>query len=232
MSNLAHENAFNQQFASLQAQAKNVGIVLVILSLLSIFAMLHHPSVSAVDIQEQIAELQHEASVNEFVHGVLIAITLLISVCLTVYAKLRSTYRPLIMVGMMSFWLGSLAMLVAALMSGFVVPDLGQMYSGKSSSELDVFKGLWGMSWQINQAFAEFGTVSWCAAMFFWAFDMLKQSARIKVFGAISLVTSVVIAGSLAMGLVKLNVAGMTAILVAVCVWQIGIAAILITKCY
>ncbi len=208
-------------------QAKYIGLILALLSFMSIFVMLHHPSISTTDIYEQIKEINQESQINSFVHGVLITFTLLMSFCLTFYSQLRGIHRVSILLGLLCFWLGTFAMVNAALMSGFVGPYLAEVYQLASAEQLEVFAGLNTMKLAINQAFANFGALCWCGAMGCWAMDMLKRGLNIRIFAAISFVTATAIAISLVANWLSLNVFGMTLVLVAVCTWQLGIAWLL-----
>lgn len=207
-----------------------VGIVLAILSLLSIFAMLHHPSVSSSDIQQQVEELNRESSLNALVHGTLIAIVIVISFCLTRYAQNRNLNEVSILFGLSAYWLGTSAMVVAGLMGGFIIPQLAEIYLQASSAQLEVFKGLQTLSWLINQNFAVLGSICWCAAMFFWAFDMLKQDNLVRAFGSVTLAMGPLLALSLVAEWLLLTVNGMTLVMLVISVWQLVIAWLLIRQ--
>lgn len=205
-------------------QAKYIALALVIFSLLSVFGMLHHPSVSATDVNEQIQELIHESQLNAFVHVVMISLSIMINLCLTYYAVLRGIGRTSIMSGLVIYWLGTIAMVTAVLTSAFVSPQLAQHYQLASAEQLEVFKGLTTMSHLFNQAFANFGVVCWCVTMLCWSFDMIRQGGTIKLFGVLSFLAALVISISLFSGYISLSVFGMTLVLAAICAWQLGIA--------
>ena len=213
--------------ARLDSSHKWLAIALSLVSALSIFAMLHHPSVSASDVVGRIEEINQESAVNSLVHGVLIGFTLFISFCLSVYGQQRSLQKPTILCGTICYWLGTAAMVTAALMSGFVSPHLAQMYTGAAASQLDTYAGLSRLVWATNQAFAYFGAISWALTMMLWSRDMMNQGKMAKGFAAISSITGLAIIVSLLGEWVTLNVFGMTLVLVAISIWHIGIAILL-----
>lgn len=206
------------------AHTKFIAIALAFMSLVSLFAMLHHPSVASSEIREQIAEIQHEAGVNATVHGILLALTILISGCLTVYAQLRGTHKTSILLGLILYWLGSIAMVTAVLTSGFVTPNLADTYALGSASQLEVFQGLKRLVHELNQAFATFGTLCWCACIACWALDMFSRQAAVRLLAAISLVAALTISASLLTQWLSLSVFGMTLVMLFISAWHLLIA--------
>lgn len=201
--------------------------LLIVLSLISVFAMLHHPSVSSVEIYEQITEINREAKTNTIVHGVLITLLILINLCLSRYAAQRGMHRNTMLYGLILYWLGSIVMILAALMSGAVGPYLAEQFQQANDTQLEIFKGLFLLTSLMNQAFAYFAVFSWCAAICCWSFDMFKQSKAVKSFGLISLVASITISISLFTGAIVLGVSGMTLVLILISLWQLGVAWLL-----
>lgn len=204
-----------------------VAAALALLSLLSIFAMLHHPSVSASHVNEQIAEMNHEAKLNALIHGTLIAFTIAISLCLCVYAQLRRFSRITILFGIICYWLGTLAMITAAIINGFVAAHLASQYIGASTEQLAIYQGVSRLAWLLNQYFAEFGAIAWCAAMIWWGVDMLKQSKPIKVIGMISMTAATAIIVAMLTSSLSLSVSGMTMVLIIISLWHLVIATLI-----
>lgn len=202
---------------------RTIGIMLMMLSVLSTLTMLNHPTVAASDVTQQLQEIQTEAGLNYAVHGVLIGFTTVISLCLSVYAQRIGLGKVTIFFGLICFWLGSFAMIIAALTNGFIVPQLADMYQGGNQQELITFSGLRRFSWSINQNFASFSVVCWSATMVSWGLDLFNRKSAVKVFGLLSLATGVVIAFSILTSFLTLDVVGMTTVIVALGVWQLGI---------
>lgn len=207
-----------------------IGVLLALVSLISIFAMLHHPSISATDIHERIREINQESRLNAYVHSGLIALTVLISFCLTVYAQQRGIHRPSILLGLCCYWLGTLGAVNAALMSGFVGPWLAESYQHTSVANLEIFIGLSKLKWLMNQAFANLATLCWCAAIGCWAVEMFKRSFGLVLFAVVSFVSVTAIITSLLMGWLSLNVFGMTLVMMVISAWQLGMAWLLYSQ--
>ena len=207
---------------------KVIGVLLAFLSLISLFAMLHHPSISATDIQAQITEIKQESSLNATVHAMLIAFTVLISLCITFFAQRQHLSRINVLFGITLYWLGTFAMIIAALISGIISPQLTEILTFNGSAQQDVFLGLRHFNWLVNQAFADFATVCWCIAAILLAFGGSSTSRFKKVFAASSTVTFSTIAISLLSGILTLTVTGMTWVLAALTLWQLGIAWLIV----
>ncbi len=217
----------NSHLATQQTQTKLFSAVLGILSILSILVMFHHPSVSADDIQLQIKEINDEAKLNTWVHGVLIAFVMLINICLTYYSKLRGFHNTSVLMATVIYWVASAVMILAALLSGIIGPQLAELYQSASSNEAVVFRGVFSMKSLMNQAYANFAVFCWAAAIALWSVDMLRFSAMAKWIGVMSLAAAVMIALSLLIGWVSLNVFGMTVILVVISAWQLAVAGLM-----
>ena len=209
---------------------KYLGLLLGLISIVSIFVILHHPSIAAHDVQQQINEMIRESPENALVHGSLIMFVILISFCLTAYAQLVGLNYVFVLFGLLIYWLGTLAMITAALMSGFVGPDLAEIYNETSEDKLLVFVGLKQLSWLINQSFANLGAICWCVAMCFWGVHLYIQQAQIvitRLFAVASFIAGAGVVLSFSLGWLSLNVFGMTLVLVIVSIWQLGIAWLL-----
>lgn len=206
---------------------RHISLILATLSILSLVFMLHHPSISANDVSAGIEEAIHESFINRSVHGVLLLITIVISVCLTAFAQLRGLRVFSNLLAVSFYWLGTLAMVVAALASGMIGPYLAESYAQAQSVQLDIYAGLTTLKSAFNQAFANFGTLAWCAGIGCWAVNLMGESKGVKGFAFLSLVMAMSIAMGLLLGWLNLNVNGMTAILVCISVWQLGIAILM-----
>ena len=215
----------NQQTVTHDQQEKITGVILAIISIVSIFVMLHHPTISSESIDETIREVHRESDINTLVHGVLIAFIMLINVCLSDYSKVRGLNRNSVLSGLIVYWVGTVVMALAALMSGVVGPQLAEHYHQATSNQAEIFNGIFLLTYEMNQAFAYFSVFCWCAGICFWAFDMIHQTKKIRIFGFFSLISAFAITMGLLTGWATLSsVFGTTIILIVMSCWQFGIA--------
>ena len=192
--------------------------------------MLHHPTIAAHQVKAQLQEVSQESFINGLVHGGLIAIIVLISFCLTHYAQYRDIRKPNILLGIICYWLGTIAMIQAALVSGFAVPHLASMINVFSTAELNSFIGLKKLTWATNQACSNMGCICWAITMCCWSFGKFAKGAVNTAFALLSFITGKVIITALIMGWLSLTVSGMTAVTFTMSSWHICIAWMLYTK--
>src|SRR6188472_589789 len=115
---------------------KFAGILIAAASLLTVLMMAHHPVISSHDMAEAAAEIARKAFVDRFVHGTLIAlICVLLFGFMEFSSRLGLTQRS-VRAGLLAYAIGTAAMIGAALISGFVVADLGLNYAGANEADL------------------------------------------------------------------------------------------------
>ena len=161
-------------------------------------------------------EINQESLINGLVHGSLVAIIVLISFCLTCYAQLKGLMRPSVLAGLLVYWIGTVVMSNAGLISGFVVPHLATMVDLTSTTKLDIFTDLKRLSWAMNQAFANFGSVCWCLTMFFWAKAIYDGETNNKIFAILSFSAGAFLTTALLTGWISLIVLGMTIVMLSI----------------
>jgi hypothetical protein len=203
------------------------GIILLAASLLEILAMAHHPSVATSDITlalRQIAEFSRHAAI---VHGVLLALMLLVLYGLSEFALRRGIARPLIRAGAIAYVFGAIAMMGAALVSGFIVPDVAALTPHLSPADLQTNAQLLILCRVLNQSSANFGAVAMCVGIGLWSCDLLFGPSPQRLVGALGCAVGALPAIALMSGLIRLNVHGMSAVVLAQAIWYVAVAVLL-----
>jgi len=98
------------------------GSALVAVAIILVFAMLHHPVPHASSFEEYVAEVAALQVINRLVHGSAIGLMLVLGTSLSYFATRLGVNRMSIRLGAITILVGSLAMIAAALVSGFIVP--------------------------------------------------------------------------------------------------------------
>lgn len=196
-------------------------------SLISIIFMLLHPSVSAPTPDLAMAELLQESNVSRIVHG-----TLLIVLTVIFYAVERFSIRLAANdiesgLGLIFYRLGYFSFVIATMLSGFIVPDLGAHYAIKPASDQMVFFDLARLAGTTNQVFSKLASIANGLAAICWGASMLRRKGEVRTFGAAFILIGLAIAGSILLGL-KLNVHGMTVIVLGLSIWQCLMGRLLI----
>ena len=208
-------------------QSKFTAAILLSVSLISIFAMLHHPSISYENVREQIVKSSDLANVNASVHWVLIFFIMAINLCLTYYAKARSFQQTRVLYGLSTYWVGTTIMVFAALLDGIVGPKLAIAYAQANEAQYEIYKGVSLLAREINLACAYFSFVCWLSSIGFLSFTTRLSLTVSFLFSLFSVFTSIAMIISLVIGWLTLSVHDATLIFTFICLWQIGVACML-----
>lgn len=203
------------------------GVVLIGAPLLEILAMAHHPSVhahGAVAAVAQVSAMSHLAGV---VHGVLIALMVLILLGLLELSVRRGLSRPLVRAGLATYGLGVIAMAAAALVSGFVAANVAQQPALTSASPETTLAFL-SFAMLFNQAFARCGALLMSAGIVAWSLDLAHGTTAQRALGYFGIVSGIGCALALMAGVLHLDVAGMTAVTVIQAIWTVGAGTVLL----
>jgi hypothetical protein len=203
------------------------GYLLYVGSLVSILFMLLHPNVAAHSSDLAMAELMRESSLAKLVHG-----TLLLVLAFIFYAVERFSVRLTANglesgLGLTFYKLGFIGLVIAAMICGFVVPDLGAQYATKVGPEQLVFFDLARLTGTATEVFSKLGSIANGLAAVFWGVSMLRVKGQVRIFGIGFICIGLAIAASILLGL-KLNVYGMTLIVVGLSIWQALMGRLLI----
>jgi hypothetical protein len=206
--------------------ARRAGAVLVAATLVSIVAMAHHPSVGSHDPGAAIAEIGTKATLNRIVHGALIALMGLELFAFAVFADRLGARRDAVRLGFVAYAIGVGAMIGAALISGFVVTHLAAHYA-EAGADPSAFANLARLAMTGNRALAELGVIAISAAIFAWSIALLHERAR-RWLAFVGLAASVLPAVALVAGVIRLDVTGMTLVVVAEAIWNVAAGVVLL----
>lgn len=195
-------------------------------SLLAVLMMAHHPTVASHDIADAAAELIRITALNRLVHGSLIVMTVLL---LFGFSELSSwlTSRtprlgPWIRAALLAYAVGTFAMIVAAIFSGFVSTELAAHYAGADAAGMEALRLSLTSSHAVNQAFAAIGVVARCVAILLWSIALLRgtQQWLIGVLGLVAIAPAI----ALLLGLLHLDVHGAMLALLGEVIWNLAVA--------
>lgn len=191
------------------------GIALIAGSILALAFMLHHPSTSAGDLASALEEISAEGNLSGWVHGLLMVTmtgiwfgTYGLTACL-------GTSRPLPVFGFMLIGLGTLAYLLAASVSGFIVPAIGADYAGSPAAEMEHARALLDLAGTANQVFASAGVMATAAGILAWSLCLVLRPGSSRWIGVFGIAVSILPALMLLTGHLRLHVTGMTLVVAA-----------------
>ena len=116
------------------------GLAIVVGVIVSVAMMSHHPTGGGHAGAAGVAEAAHVAGLNRFVHGALIAASLVLAFGFQGFAAQLA--RPLARFALLLYVAGTAAMVGAALVNGFVFPAVMERWSGRSDAEIELALGM------------------------------------------------------------------------------------------
>jgi hypothetical protein len=213
----------SQTDSSIHRRAVIAGTVLAAATVLEIFVMAHHPSVHTADVAEAVRIISQLAPLGGWVHGTLQALLLIVAYGLSEFVLRRDIRRPLVRAGAIAYGAGVIVMLGAAMVSGFIITGLMTFTPHATPTDLQINAQLLVLCRVLNQSCANFGAVAMSAGIAFWSLDLLRDSGVPRNVGILGLLVSVVPALALMFGLLRLDVPGMTAVLLLQAVWNVAV---------
>lgn len=206
------------------ATTRGAGWLLVAVTLVELVAMAHHPRVRTHDVGDALVAIDGFATVDRLVHGVLIAALLATGFALSIFASRRGLDRPSIRAGAIAYSAGLLAMIGAALVSGFVLPDVATSLPRSSTNDLQIAGSLLIYCRLLNQACAGCATVAMSAGIALWSIDLLADRGLERAIGILGCLVAAVTATLLLAGSLRLDVHGMQQVVIGQGAWSVAIA--------
>jgi hypothetical protein len=219
--------SMNANTSTRQASPRLAGYAIAIASVLSVALMAHHPSVHHHDIASALDEIVRMSWTARVVHGALIASMLVVSCALLELSAWLGLHRISVRAAIVSYMIGTIAMIGAALISGFLTPALASSYVAPASDQ-ELARQLLALSAIGNHTLAKFAVVVMSFAIFSWSIALLQPPRRVRWVAAIGALVSVSSAIPLCLGVLQLDVTGMTVVFIGQSVWNLAVAFSLI----
>lgn len=202
--------------------------ILLAASLLEVLGMLHHPTAHGANIAQAIELIAGLASLSAVVHGSLIALMLLTVFGFIEFVVRVGLERPLIRAGLIAYASGVLVMIGAALVSGFIAPDLAALLPHQTPVDLQINTQLLILCRVLNQSCANLAVVAMSAGIVAWSLELCRSRGGSRGVGIFGCVVGLVPALALLSGQLHLDVHGMTQVVAAQAAWNIAVAVLLL----
>ncbi len=200
---------------------RQAGFTLIAVTLLALFAMLHHPTVGSETLDEAVAEIGRERSLNAIVHGAMIVIVGVYYWAFAAFTRALPARRASGDLALVAAAGGTIMFAGAAVISGFAVPGFAQILpTGAGEAEVQVALRL---AYAGNQALALLGTLAYGLALGGWGVALLRGDALVhRGVGALGLAAGALMIGLVTVGQRSLDVGGMTLIVLILGAWAIA----------
>ena len=196
----------------------NSGILLIGASIVSLLALLWHPTnlLSAGD------NFSRQAAFAIGVHAIEIGAVVLIFNLLALHRRLGST-PDVSAAGLVAYGVSTIAMMFAAAVSGFVGTSLAGRYRGADEATQHLIHEIFHYNAMLNQTFAKVGFFAAAVALVLWSVAMLKGKSFSRGLGITGLVVGLGILIGLLTGPVVLGVHAVLLLVFGQVVWTVWV---------
>ncbi|HSF17260.1 MAG TPA: hypothetical protein VLK65_17055 [Vicinamibacteria bacterium] len=202
------------------------GLLIGIGSVLAVLLMAHHPSTGGRDTASLVEELSLEAPLTSGVHGGLIVLMGCLLLGFTGFSEHLGLEKLRVRAALCAYGLGIAFMIMAATVSGFIVPGLASRYVSEAATApvLESVRPALRLCFQANQSAAQAGTVALSIAILLWSWTLLERSGPSRAIGIFGIAVGVLPPLALFAGRLHLDVHGMGAVVLAQAFWSVAVA--------
>jgi hypothetical protein len=211
-----------------EAHPTIAGTVIGIATVLTIALVAHHPVAAGQDHSEILNDIVRQASMDRLVHGGLIAIVGALLFGFSLFASCLDASRPLIRLGLIAYTAGCAGLVGAAVIDGFITPDIATRFAAAPADDLRVAYGFLIFGGSAIQYLTKLSFVLLSTGIASWSLALIGAGGPRRWAGLFGL-----IAGGVPTLLILTTGTVMTpysliAILALQGVWNLAISALLI----
>lgn len=208
-----------------KATGENPKVVALILaaSVVALMVLMQHHPVPDVG-PDRAAAIAQVSALGKLVHGFLIAALLLLFHAMqrvSGYLVCRGKdFQP----GMLMLACSLAGFIVAASVNGFIMPDLAQLQISGDDPDENAYLLLSGALYLVNQYSSTFGSIGAGMALVLWSTSLLSGAVGSRMVAIPGLLLGTAILLSMGLGIITLNLAGMTTVVMMFSLWFLMLA--------
>jgi len=203
------------------------GFILIVLPMLSLLVLAHHPTIAAHDVHEATRQLAAVAGPAALVHGMLIAGQCGILYALLTWLGSRNMANPLPRAAAIMFLLGTVGIIGAALVDGFIVARVA-IFPHEGDSGLMIMDQLIRYSMSLNQILIVAGELALSAAIAFLSADLMGIRGGSRWVGVACLIMASASFLGLLTGFLVLHLRGMQLLFAAQSIWLVWLGVFIL----
>jgi hypothetical protein len=184
------------------------------------FALIH-PEVTGRDLAGVLHQMAAHAVFNGWVHGILITLYLVQVAGFYGLSRQLGFGRPLVVLAMVFYAAGVLAMTSAAVINGFAFGMFAGRYAQFTPDYAAAIGSSINLAGTISATWASIGATATSAAIAAWSCAMLNRGGVDRVIGGSGIILGIVTAVMLTTGTLILNVHGFLLLVVTQAIWTI-----------
>lgn len=198
---------------------RKAGIALIVGSIGAVVTMAIHPVGGG---EMTAAQVEHLMWMSGVAHGLALASVLLLflgtcGLTATFAAPDRLAFSALV-----TFGFSAVAIMIAASVSGWIVPGIMKLMLRDAPANAGQWKIAMACIFQINQAMSRIYSVGAAVAITLWSACSLRQSRLSRGIAVFGCITAPLIALLVLVGHLRLDVHGMTVVMISEVAWFIG----------
>jgi hypothetical protein len=156
------------------ANEKIAALALALFAVVGVVAIVHHPTLVVREPREALAGIVRLASLDRIVHGSLIGMIAALVFALTIFSIRCGIERASTLAALVSYGLGSVMNTCAALLDGFVLPDIAHRYAEASPPDVSIATAMLFGLFSAIQEFTKVGLVMTSAGIVLWSFGFVR----------------------------------------------------------
>lgn len=194
------------------------GLLVAAASLLSLVFMVMHPTSHAPG---------PTALLNAVVHGTLIALSGALACGFTCLASRLGMRLILVRAGLVAYVMGTGAFIAAALINGFIVPQLLTRYGVTLHEVPETLGYILRLCREVNQTCSRMGVLADSAAILLWSMVLVRRPDPARSVGLLGGLAGAGPLLGVLLGQMAMNVHGMLAFVLCQTLWSLAVAALL-----
>lgn len=209
---------------------KVAGAALVLASLIATVAVAHHPSVSrAHDAADVLAKILAVRAADQAVHAAAIAAVIGLLFGFVVFVLRRGLRDSTALAALVSYSIGTVAVVGAGSIDGFIIPALAARYAAASHGEIAVALQLITVCAIAVQTLTKIWLVATSVAVIVWSARIVRGTRTLRAVALLGFVSSMlVIAGTVLVA--NFNPHSLGLIVLVQTLWSIAIGVLMIRE--
>lgn len=167
------------------------GVAIGLAALLTLVTVSHHPTMKPVKAAEAFPAIVALAPSDRLVHAIVIATMLGLVFGFAAYALRRGLHRSTVVGGFVAFSFGIAVTIGAALVDGFLVPDLASRFVDAAPQVMNQAAMFLQVCGLVIQIATKAGLLGMSLGILLWSADLVRDSGVLRVAGIVGVVSGI-----------------------------------------
>jgi hypothetical protein len=206
------------------------GWMLVVAAGLSLAFAMVHPQVHGHDLAGVLAQLRAGALFNSWVHGLLMALGVVLVAGFAGLSRRLGFGRPEVMLGFTAYAMGTMAMMGAAVINGFALSIFAGRYDAGVAGQEAALGAAFNIAGSVAATWAGVGAAGMSGGILAWSLRLIAIPGAARMIGAGGILLGLATIALLVAGVLILNVHGFLLLVLSQTIWTIAVGVLLIRR--